>query len=59
MKNALVTVALVLATVLVVWGGLHVSITRVNPEQESPSGHFSSACWACHFVSSNAKVIEE
>ena len=59
MRNVLVTIALVLVTALVVWGALHVFITQVNPEQESPSGHFSSACWTCHFVSSNAKIVEE
>jgi hypothetical protein len=59
MRNALVAVALIAVTGLVIWGAMHVFITQVNPEQPTPSGHFSGACWACHFVSSGAKIIEE
>ncbi len=59
MKSALVAVALVLGTVLVIWGGIHVMIQPVNPAQEVPKGHFSGACWACHFVSDGVELVEE
>jgi hypothetical protein len=59
MKKALVAVGLLLVTAVVLWGALHVFVTQVNPEQPSPSGHFSGSCWACHIVSDSAKIIEE
>ena len=59
MKNALVAIALVLAVVLLMWGGMHVMLRPVNPSQTSPEGHFTSACWACHFVSESADIVDE
>lgn len=59
MRNVLVMAALLVATALVLWGALHVFILPVHPEQETPSGHFAGSCWACHFVSEGAKIIEE
>lgn len=59
MKSALVIVAMIAAVVLLTWGGLHVMVPRVNPAQDTPSDHFTSACWACHIVSDNAKLIED
>jgi hypothetical protein len=59
MKKALVNVGMIVAAVLVLWGAVHVFLRPVNPEQKTPSGHFASACWACHFVSSGAKIVTE
>lgn len=59
MRNVLVTVVLVVVTALVLWGALHVFISPVNPEQTTPSGHFSGSCWTCHFVSDGAQIIGE
>ncbi len=59
MKGALVAVALTLAVLVLIWGGLHVFIRPVNPAQETPKGHFAGTCWACHFVSEGADIIEE
>jgi len=58
MKQAFVTIAIVLATLLVLWGAFHLVLTRVNPAQETPEGHFAGACWACHLVSEGAKIVE-
>jgi hypothetical protein len=58
MKKFLMAAALVLCAAVFMWGGLHVFLRPVNPEQKSPSGHFSSACWACHFVSGSAKITD-
>ena len=58
MKNALVIAAVTVAVLAVMWGGLHVMVRPINPAQKVPKGHFSSACWACHLVNDNAKIVE-
>lgn len=59
MRSMLTAVVLVVVVVALIWGGLHLFIRGINPEQQTPEGHFESACWACHFVSENAKIVEE
>jgi hypothetical protein len=56
--SALVIVGLVLATALLIWGGVHVMLRPVNPAQVSPENHFTGACWACHFMSARAAIVE-
>ena len=59
MRNVLTGIVLVFAIALLIWGGLHVAIRPVNPAQKTPEGHFSSACWTCHFVSAKASIVEQ
>lgn len=59
MRSVLTGIVIVLAVALLVWGGLHVFIRPVNPAQGTPEGHFSTACWTCHFVSGNVDFVEE
>ena len=59
MRSALTVVVLVIVVVFLIWGGLHLFIRGINPDQKTPEGHFASACWVCHFVSSNAKIVDE
>lgn len=58
MRSALILAGLTIATALVIWGGLHLIITRVNPAQETPDGHFTGSCGACHFVRESAEIVE-
>jgi hypothetical protein len=55
-KRALAWIAGVVVVLLVLWGAMHVFLSPVNPEQEPPEGHFSSACWGCHLVLSSAEI---
>lgn len=59
MRSVFTGIVIVLGVVLLVWGGLHVFIRPVNPAQQTPQGHFNSVCWACHFVSESADIVEE
>ena len=59
MRRALMGVVAIFVVALLIWGGLHVAIRPVNPGQKSPVGHFAGTCWACHFVSGNARVVQE
>lgn len=59
MRKALVTAALIVGTGVVLWGSLHIFVRPVNPQQKTPDGHFGGACWACHFVSDSAKLVDE
>lgn len=52
------TVGIILAFVLLLWAALHLFITRINPAQETPDGHFTGSCWACHLVSEGANLVE-
>ncbi len=55
-KRVLMWGAGIVIALLLLWAVLHIVISPVNPEQEPPSGHFDSACWACHFVMSSANL---
>lgn len=46
------------ALALLAWGALHVFISPVHPDQESPEEHPGSYCWACHFVTEAAEIRE-
>jgi hypothetical protein len=50
--------AAVVVGVAVAWALLHVFISPVNPKQEAPEKHIAGPCWACHFVSGSADVVE-
>lgn len=56
MARVLIWIGAIVVLVLLAWAALHVFITPVHPEQLPPSGHPSSACWACHFVTTSADV---
>jgi hypothetical protein len=51
-------VAVVVGVLVLAWLALHVFISPVHPDQQSPAGHPSSACWACHFVTDSADLNE-
>jgi hypothetical protein len=51
-------VVVIVATVVLGWGGLHVFLSPVNPAQEAPSGHWDLKCGTCHSVSDSVKVRE-
>ncbi|MDP2181065.1 MAG: hypothetical protein Q8K99_00650 [Actinomycetota bacterium] len=53
-RKILTGIAVALMLVLV----MHVLITPVSPRQEAPEGHIQTTCWACHFASSSAKIVE-
>jgi hypothetical protein len=57
-KRAVAWVAGIVAVLLLLWAAVHIVISPVNPEQEPPSGHFDSSCWACHFVMGSVEVTE-
>lgn len=59
MKSVLVFAALTVGVMLLIWGALHLFITRINPAQETPEGHFGESCWACHWVSESARIVED
>ena len=48
---------LVVAVVLFLTPAIvHVFFPPVNPRQAAPPGHFTSACWTCHDLSSDVPV---
>ena len=51
-------VAGIIAIIAVLWLALHVFLRPVNPAQEQPSKHLPGPCWACHFVTDSAKLVE-
>jgi len=58
MRRVLQWTGAVAVLALLAWAALHVFISPVNPGQQPPAGHPSTACWACHFVSESAELRE-
>ncbi len=58
MKKAGVWIGVGAGVLMLLWVAMHFMLTTINPEQESPAGHFQSACWACHMTLESAEIIE-
>ncbi|MDZ4063271.1 MAG: hypothetical protein U1E22_01250 [Coriobacteriia bacterium] len=57
-RKVLSAIAGVLAAAFMLVLVMHVLITPVSPRQEAPERHIQTACWACHFTSSSAKIVD-
>lgn len=58
MKRAITWIGAGVGVVLALWIAVHFMLTTIDPAQESPAGHFQSACWACHMTLESAEVVE-
>ena len=57
-KRVLAWAGGIAAVALLVVVAVHVMITPVSPDQQTPAGHFGSPCAACHIVSGGTDVID-
>lgn len=58
MKKAATWIGVGIGVLLFMWVAMHFMLTTINPAQQSPPGHFQSACWACHMTLESAELTE-
>lgn len=58
MKRAATWIGIGVGVLLLLWIAMHFLLTTINPAQPSPTGHFQSACWACHMTLESADIVE-